>query len=37
MFRDSELRKLKSMARKERLPVSTVAYRLIEKALGRGR
>jgi len=37
MFRDTELRKLKSMARKERLPVSTVAYRLIEKALGRSR
>ncbi len=37
MFRDSELRKLKSMARKERLPVSTVAYRLIAKSLGRAR
>ncbi len=37
MFRDTELKKLKTMAKKERLPVSTVAYRLIEKALGRGR
>ena len=37
MFRDSELRKLKAIARKDRLPVSTVAYRLIERALSRAR
>ncbi len=33
MFRDTELATLKRLARRERLPISTVAYQLIEKAL----
>ena len=37
MFRDDELKKLKRLARKKQLPVSTVAYRLIEKNLKRAR
>jgi len=37
MLTDTELRTLKSMARKQGIPVSTAAYRQIAKALGKGR
>jgi hypothetical protein len=33
MFSDKELAKLRSVARKERVPLATAAYRLIEKNL----
>ncbi len=35
MFTDTELAKLRAVARKQRIPVATVAYRLIEKSLKR--
>ena len=35
MFSDKELAKLRTVARRERIPVATAAYRLIEKNLKR--
>ncbi|MDP6981400.1 MAG: hypothetical protein QF570_22805 [Myxococcota bacterium] len=35
MFTDAELKKLQALARKQRIPIATVAYRLIEKSLER--
>jgi hypothetical protein len=35
MFRDTELTKLMSLAKKQKIPVATVAYRLIERSLKR--
>ena len=35
MFTDTELDKLNSLAKKQKLPVATVAYRLIERSLKR--
>jgi len=33
MLRDTELRALRTLARRKRVPVSTAAYELIEKGL----
>jgi len=35
MLTDTELRNLKAQARKQRIPVSTAAYKLIARTLGR--
>ena len=35
MFTDTELTKLNALSKKQRLPVATVAYRLIERSLKR--
>lgn len=35
MFTDSELAKLRVLAKKQRIPVATVAYRMIERAVKR--
>ncbi len=35
MFTDTELKKLEALARKQRIPIATVTYRLIEKSLKR--
>ena len=35
MFTDTELAKLTSLSKKQKLPVATVAYRLIERSLKR--
>ena len=37
MLTDTELRKLKGVAKKQRIPVSTAAYRFIAQAMGRGK
>ncbi len=35
MFTDTELTRLKALAKKQKIPIATVAYRLIERFLGR--
>ena len=35
MFKDTELKTLRAMAKREKVPVATTAYRIIERALKR--